>query len=237
MTTRQKRLKRAILWTLAGAVLAALGYVAFRLYDERRFADTPFGEGVRTVQIAPGSGPRAIAQALAEAGVIADPQRFFLHLRYFRRGQVAKAGEYEFDGPVTPDQALGKLVRGEVKLYRFTVPEGLRIDEVAPLVSATGLCDAGKFLQLARDPQTAKKLGVPASSLEGYLFPDTYSGPRTAGCAGIAAAMVARFKAAWAEAEPQRLPEVKLTQPQAVTLASIIEKETGQPDERPRVSC
>src|SRR5205823_5328194 len=143
------RMKRALLWTIAGALLAGLSYVAYRLYDERRFADTPFGEGVRAVQIAQGSGPRAIAQALAQAGVISDPDRFHSHLRYFRRGQVPKAGEYEFDGAVTPDQVLGKLVRGEVKLYRFTVPEGLRIDEIAPIVGATGLCDAAKFLALA----------------------------------------------------------------------------------------
>src|SRR5260221_13916334 len=101
-------MKRAFLYTLAGAVLAALSHVAWRLYDERRFVDTPFGEGVRAVQIAQGAGPKAIAQALAQAGVIADPDRFYTHVRFFRRGQVAKAGEYEFDGPVTPDQVLGR---------------------------------------------------------------------------------------------------------------------------------
>lgn len=140
-------------------------------------------------------------------------------------------------GPATPDEVLQKLVRGEVKLYRFTVPEGLRADEIAQVVGATGLCDAAAFLKLARDGAAAKSLGVPADSLEGFLFPDTYSVTRAAGCKGIAQAMVARFRAAWEQAEAQRLPSVKLTQLQAVTLASIIEKETGQPDERPRISC
>ncbi len=230
-------MKRAIVYTLALAILGAIGFAGYRLYDARRFAETPFGEGVRTVAIAPGSGARAVAQQLAQGKAISDPGRFYFHLRYFRRGQVPKAGEYEFDGPVTPDEVLARLVRGEVKLYRFTIPEGLRIDEMAPLVGATGLCDADEFLTLARDPRAAKKLGVPANSLEGYLFPDTYSVPKSMGCAGIMAAMVARFRAAWAAAEAQRSPDVKLTQPQAVTLASIIEKETAQPEERPRVSC
>jgi UPF0755 protein len=230
-------LKRALVWTLGLLVLGVLGYGALFFWQERQFAGTPFGEGTRTVEIAPGSGPRTIAQELAKAGVISDAPRFLVHLRYFRRGQVAKAGEYEFQGPVTPDDVLAKLVRGEVKLYRFTVPEGLRVDEIAPIVGATGLCATDDFLALVRSAAAAKKLGVPGNSLEGYLFPDTYSIPRTTGCPGIAQAMVARFKAAWAQAEAQRLPEVTLNEQQAVTLASIIEKETSQPEERPHVSC
>jgi UPF0755 protein len=228
---------RAVLWIVALVVLAAIGYAAYRLWDERQFVETPFGQGTRVVQIAPGSGPGAVAKALAQGGAVSDANRFLTHLRYFRRGQVPKAGEYEFTGPVRPDDVLSKLVRGEVKLYRFTVPEGLRVDEIAPIVGATGLCGAGEFLALARDAQVAKKLNVPSTSLEGYLFPDTYSMPRTQGCLGIAQVMVARFRAAWDAAEKQRLPGIALTQPQAVTLASIIEKETGQPTERPRISC
>jgi UPF0755 protein len=230
-------MKRAVLWILALAILGGLSWAAYRLWDERQFAGTPFGEGTHVVQLTPGSGPRTIAQQLGQAGVVSDAARFLVHLRYFRRGQVPKAGEYEFIGPLTPDEVLQKLVRGEVKLYRFTVPEGLRADEIAQIVGATGLCDAGEFLKQARDETVARALGVPATSLEGFLFPDTYSVTRASGCRGIAQAMVARFRAAWEQADAQRLPSVKLNQLQAVTLASIIEKETGQPDERPRISC
>jgi len=229
--------KRVVVWMLAGGILAGLGWGAFRLWDERRFATAPFGEGTRTIVIPPGSGPRTVAALLVQGGAISDADRFVTHMRFFRRGQRPRAGEYEFVGPVTPDEVLARLARGEVKLYRFTVPEGLRLDEIAPVVGATGVCDASEFLALARDPATARKLGVPASSLEGYLFPDTYSVPRGLGCAGIAQAMVARFRIAWDAAEKKRKPGVKLTQPQAVTLASIIEKETGRADERPRISC
>ena len=230
-------MKRAVLWTLALLLLGAIGYAGFRLWDERRFASTPHGVGLRTVLINPGSGPRTVAQQLAQGGVISDAGRFLTHLRFFRRGQVPKAGEYEFDGPLAPDEVLAKLVRGEVKLYRFTVPEGLRIDEIAPIIGQTGLCDGAAFLKLARDPAVVKKLGVPGTSLEGFLFPDTYSMPRGPGCPAIAQAMVLRFKAAWEVADKQRLPSVTLSQIQVVTLASIIEKETSQPEERPHVSC
>ena len=228
-------MKRVVLWLLALFVLGALGYGAFRLEGERTFAAAPFGSGTKTVQLAPGSGPHAIAHALAAAGVVSGAEEFYQHLHYFRRGTTPRAGEYEFALPLSPDEVLNKLARGEVKLYHFTVPEGLRADEIAPIVAATGLCGAAQFLALARSPGTARKLGVPAGGLEGYLFPDTYSVPRTAGCAGIVQAMVARFRQAWTQA--QRAPGVKLTESQAVTLASIIEKETGQADERPRISC
>ena len=230
-------MKRALLWIFALLILGALGYAALRLSDERRFAQTGFGEGTRTLVVPPGTGPRALARLLQDGKVVSDEARFYEHLHFFRRGKSARAGEYEFSGALTPDEVLNKLVRGEVKLYHFTVPEGLRTDEVAPLVGETGLCDADEFLKLARDPAVASKLGVPAQSLEGFLFPDTYSIPRGSGCLGIAQAMVARFQKAWQQAQPQRLPEVKLNELQAVTLASIIEKETARAEERPRVSC
>src|SRR5205085_7275541 len=83
----------------------------------------------------------------------------------------------------------------------------------------------------------AKKLGVPAPGLEGFLYPDTYSVPRGVGCMGIVQAMVARFRDEWKKADAHRAPDVKLDELQAVTLASIVEKETGQPEERPRISC
>ena len=230
-------MKRAIVWLLGLVVLAGIGFAAWRMSDERAFAAAPFGQGVRTVVVPPGTGPHALAKLLADNGVVSDADRFYTHLHWFRRNAKTKAGEYEFDGAMMPDEVLGKLIRGEVKLYRFTVAEGLRADEIAKVIGTSGLCSAGDFLKLARDPASPKKFGVPGPSMEGYLFPDTYSFPRGAGCGGIAQAMVARFQKAWAEAQTQRLPGVKLDEKQSVTLASIIEKETGQPDERPRISC
>jgi len=230
-------MKRAFLWLFTLAVLAVLGYGGFRFLDERRFAGAPFGEGARTVTIPPGTGPHALARLLAEARVVSDEHRFYTHLHWFRRNAHTKAGEYEFDGALLPDEVLGKLIRGEIKLYRFTVPEGLRVDEIASIVGNAGLCPAPEFLKLARDPASPKRFGVPGPSLEGYLFPDTYSLAHGAGCNGVAQAMVARFQRAWQQAQAQRLPSIKLDELQAVTLASIVEKETGQSGERDRVAC
>ena len=230
-------MKRAILWLFALIVVGAIGFAAYRFHDERTFAATRFGEGARTVVVPARSGPRQLAQLLARAGVVSDARRFYVHLHYFRRHSVPRAGEYEFDGPLLPDEVIGKLVRGEVKTYRFTVPEGLRADEIAQIVAGTTVCSADDFLKLVHDPASAKKMGVPAQGLEGFLFPDTYSVPRSAGCGGIVQAMVSRFRDEWHKAQAQRAADVTLDELQAVTLASIVEKETGQPVERPHISC
>src|SRR4051812_46158246 len=97
-------MKRAILWLLTLAILAALGFAAWRLSDERAFASAPFGEGTRTLTIPPGTGPKTLAKMLADAHVVSDEARFYTHLRFFRRGKQAKAGEYEFTGPLMPDE-------------------------------------------------------------------------------------------------------------------------------------
>jgi UPF0755 protein len=230
-------MKRLFLSFVALALLAAVAYGAWRYADEKRFARAAYGEGIRVVTIPSGTGPHALARLLAEHRIVSDEKRFYTHLHWFRRDAHARAGEYEFSGPLLPDDVLGKLVRGDVKLYRFTIAEGLRVDEIARVVGQTGLCAAADFLKLARDPEEPQKLNVPGPSLEGYLFPDTYSLPRSAGCAGAAQAMVARFQKAWHKAQAERLPTVNLDEREAVTLASIIEKETGQPEERPRISC
>ena len=237
MVLRFREMKRFVGWLFTFLVLGAVGFSGWRLSEERNFASTPFGQGSRTVVVPARSGPHQLAKLLADSGVVSDARRFYFHLHYFRRKTVPHAGEYEFVGPLRPDEVLGKLSRGEVKLYRFTVPEGLRADEIAPIVGATTVCSADDFLKLVRDPVAAKKSGVPGQSLEGFLFPDTYSLTRSAGCAGVVQLMVNRFREEWHKAQAQRADDVTLDELQAVTLASIVEKETGQPAERPRIAC
>src|SRR5919204_2467755 len=128
------RMKRAIAWLFALAFLAAAGFVGWRLFEERRFVATRFGEGSRTVVVPPGTGPRALAKLLADARIVSDANLFYTHLHWFRRNAHTKAGEYQFDGALLPDEVIGKMVRGEVKLYRFTAAEGLRVDEIATIV-------------------------------------------------------------------------------------------------------
>jgi UPF0755 protein len=136
-------MKRAIAWLFVLAILGALGWGAWRYADERRFVATPFGEGTRTVNIPTGTGPRALAKLLADAGVVSDANRLYTHLHWFRREAHTKAGEYQFEGALRPDDVLAKLIRGDIKLYRFTAAEGLRADEIAPIVAHS--CAAADF--------------------------------------------------------------------------------------------
>jgi UPF0755 protein len=233
------RALRAVRWGLTVVlVLAGLGtFLLWRQVDG--FRRTPFGsDEEKVVEVPAGASARAVVRTLARAGVLADAELATRLVRFLRRDpRPLKAGEYAFSGPLTPDEVLERIYRGEVRLYHFTVPEGLRIDDVAGIVGASGLAAAEDFLLLAHSGAEAHALGVPADDLEGYLFPDTYAFARGVSARQILEAMVRRAFGEYEKADALRSPEVKLDRAAAMTLASIIEKETGQAAERPRISC
>lgn len=228
---------------LAAALLVVLalgGAVALTAYrDLARFRATPYGsEEEKVIEVPAGAGPHQVVRLLARGGALSDERLAWRWLRWWKRDRrPLRAGEYVFSGALRPDEVLEKIYRGEVKTYQFTVPEGLRMDEIAAIVEQAGLGRAAELLPLMHDPAFARELGVPFRNLEGYLFPDTYTFTRNPKPRAVLAAMVQRFRVAWREAEAARLPGIDLDEARAVTLASIIEKETGQPEERPRISC
>ena len=227
---------------LALVVLAAVAAAAVgaKLYaDVVAFRDTPFGSAEeKVVDVPPGSSPRQVVRLLARGGAISDPELAWRYLRWVKRDRrPLHAGEYAFAGAMTPDEVLERIYRGEVKTYHFTVPEGLRMEEIAAIVEEAGLGRVSELLPLMRDAGLARELGVPFPNLEGYLFPDTYTFTRNPKPRAILSAMVGRFREEWKKADAQRLPGVALDEKQAVTLASIVEKETGRPEERPRIAC
>ncbi len=228
----------------AGALLlialllaGAAGLLAWRQLEG--FRSTPFGtEEEKVVEVPPGASARAVVRSLARAGVLSDGDLAARYVRFLKRDRRAlKQGEYAFAGPLSPDQVLERIYKGEVRLYRFTVPEGLRIDDIAEIVGRSGLASAENFLLLAHSSAEANALGVPAGSLEGYLFPDTYAFARGVTARQILESMVHRAHAEYERADALRSPAVKLDRAGTMTLASIIEKETGQSAERPRISC
>jgi UPF0755 protein len=218
-------------------VAAAAGALAFRAL--RLFQETPFGSlDEKVIVVPPGAPARVVVRALARGGALSDERTAWWYVRTLRRdGAHFRAGEYAFTGPLRPDEVLDRIVRGEVRLHRVTVPEGLRADEIAAIVGKSGLASEGDFLEAARDPALARSLGLPYPSLEGFLFPDTYSFPIGVTAPAIATAMVERFKEEYAKADALRAPGITLGMGEAATFASIVEKETGQPEERPRISC
>ncbi|MEI7705613.1 MAG: endolytic transglycosylase MltG [Deltaproteobacteria bacterium] len=221
------------------SVLAGGAFVWNNWRELRGFRDTPFGSGAeKLVELPMGTSAHGVIRRLAEAGVLSDEGAAWRYLRMWKRDKrTFKAGEYAFSGPLLPDVVLERIYKGEVKTWKFTVPEGLRADEIAPLIEAASLGKSAETLALMRDPEFAKELGVPFPTLEGFLFPDTYAFPHSAKPRDILSAMVARYRDAWQKAEAGRKPGVTLDEGQAVILASIIEKETGREDERERISC
>ena len=234
-----KRALGIVLVLLLLAVAAAAG--GWWWWNRRltEFARTPSGAaGTQDVLIPPGSGPRRVAEILKQAGVVSDAEMSYAWLRRERLGPKLRAGEYEFTPPISPEQAIQKIIAGQQKTYHVTIPEGLRLDEILPLLAASPLkLRLDRLQELAADPSFVKKLGIPATGLEGFLFPDTYSFTHGYTEESVLAKMASRTLEEVQAAMANRDPAVKLDPLQFVTLASIVEKETGAPDERPRIAC
>jgi UPF0755 protein len=206
------------------AALLSAGWLAYSLYQ-------PIGPLTeKFVLVRPGSSARRIATDLQSAGLIRSSFAF-LALHYYRGRPPLKAGEYRFDHAADAFEVYDRLARGDIVIRAVIIPEGYNIFEVAAAIEAAGLGTQQQFLEVARsDLSLASELDPTARSLEGYLFPDTYHFTRTQNLHDIAATMVRRFRQ---EANSLGLQS---NFHGVVTLASIVEKETAAPEERPVVA-
>jgi UPF0755 protein len=229
--------KRILL--LLGVFLLVAGVaLGIGMADLRRFARSPMAEagGDQTVILRPGLGFEGVLSRLEAAGVVTDPLRFRILARWHGLDRRIKAGEYRLSAAMTPMGVLRDLTEGRVVLRRLTIPEGFTLDQIAQAVEAAGLASADEFRRWAADPEFVQAQGIPAETLEGYLFPDTYlfSGSTTA--REIVETLLDRFRAVFKDAWRVRAEETGWTVHEIVTLASIIERETGAPAERPRIA-
>ncbi len=183
-----------------------------------------------------GASAESIGRQLQELGLVRHPSVFRL-LAYLRGdGARLRAGEYSLEGPLSLGEIEELLVKGEVVRHDVTFPEGKDFAEMAVLAGAHGL-DAAAFVKAARDPAPIRDLDPAAKDLEGYLFPDTYDVAHTPDAAPVLVArMVRRFREVM-EPQATQLTQSGLTLRQAVTLASIVEMETAQAEERPRIAA
>lgn len=233
----KQNLKRGIailagLFALA-ALVAGSGYVKIT-----RYLTTPADpHGLEQVFIiTPGQGLRQVAAGLKNQGLITDSLMFTVYARYKDAASRLKAGEYLLSPGQTPDQILSRLLAGKVRLYRITIPEGLNMDEVAAVVESAGFCKKDRFLRRCQDPEFMGDLKVPSHTLEGFLFPDTYFFPKATPCDAIIQKMVATFSDVYTPEWRERTKALGFTLQEIVTLASMIEKETGDASERPLIS-
>ncbi len=188
------------------------------------------------VEIPKGSGLSSISEKLMHSGVIANDKLFILYVMKEGWQDDLKAGEYKFEKDATMAQVVSKIVQGDVELDRVTIPEGLTVKEIAKLLHQKGVVSESEFIAETQNKELRKKLlGPGVNSFEGYLFPETYSYSRSLNSKELITLMVERFKAVYEPLSDQRR-RINLTDTEILTLASIIEKETGAGFERPIIS-
>jgi UPF0755 protein len=218
-------------------VLAVLGVIVARIVIAEVRPYKGYAGNEQFVEIPAGAGPSSIGRRLVEAGVIRDTLGFRFELTRSGAGRRLQAGEYRFDRPMTVQEVVAKIARGDVYLLPITFREGLTILEMAQVFESRGFGPAAEFVAAASDPTPIRDLDSAARDLEGYLFPDTYTMARQATAAQLVARMVAGFEQALTPKLRADAAVRGLTVRELVTLASIIEKETGKAEERSLVAA
>jgi UPF0755 protein len=229
------RIVRKILWLFLIAALGAAGWLAWALL----MPIAPSGQTF--VLLRPGYSTRHIAAELKAAGVIRS-QRAFILWHYYHHGRTLKAGEYLFDKAANIIDIQKRLRRGDVYFHTVVVPEGYTIFDVARAVEAAGLGSADDFLKVARsETSLVADIDPQAHSLEGYLFPETYQFSRMMSMQEMAAAMIRQFRLVAGQIGLTSSASPDAATPgysvhEVVTMASIVERETAVPEERPMVA-
>ena len=197
----------------------------------------------KTVYIKKGMHLRQVAGLLQEEGIIRNRYFFILITTLLREKALIKAGEYEFDFRMRPLEVLDTLVKGQVKRHLVTIPEGYTLSQIAQLMEDQKIVDGSEFLQKASSPTLITSLGLPfaevgpQATLEGYLFPETYHLYREMEPEEVIKTMVHQFKKVSGPELTNRASHLGMSEREAVILASIIEKETALPEEKPLVSA
>ena len=226
--------RRAVVAAAVFVVAVALGLGAYRAAR----AVAPLAPGSpREVMVVvhPGMDVDAIAAALRQQQVIRSPLAFRLLARQEHVGRLLEAGTYQVGPGMSPRQILQRMAAGRVTVRKVTVPEGWDAAEVVAVVRAAGLSAATGMGQALSDTALLRAAGLPQPApgvqipLEGYLFPATYAFPPGVTAAQVAQAMVARFNQAWTAQLRTQAAAQGLDTAQAVTLASIVQREVATP--------
>ena len=232
--------RRRVLGLLVASILAIFGLGVLAIWFQASLLqehEHPSAERIITVE--PGMGTREIVARLANAGIAPDQTALLLWLTVTGQGRSLKAGDYQFPSPISPLAAVDKIRRGEVAVRRVTVPEGRNRFEIAELLAEkTGLGSRDRFVALTGSPELIRDLDPDASSLEGYLFPDTYEYRPTTTPEELVALMIDRFREIYKEKPEfsQRAAERSLSLHEVMTLASMVEEEARVDEERPLIA-
>lgn len=180
---------------------------------------------------------KQVAQKLSQQGLIRSASAFQAIAFIQEKQKQVMVGEFELSPSMQPTKILGRLTSGKTVLYPITIPEGYRITEIAELLHSKGLADRETVIRETRNKSLIQSLDIPTDSLEGYLFPETYHFSKRTPESKIVQKMVDTFKKQ--VFNPQILKSAKegsLSWHEIITLASLIEKETGLDSERKIIS-
>jgi peptidoglycan lytic transglycosylase G len=242
-----------LLYLILIVVLAAAGYAAWMWYGITQPYQDFAKEGV-FVDIPHGASPRYVGYLLKRNGVVRSKLAFEIYARRHPK-RTLQAGEYFFDHPMTGHDVFWKIAGGQIFEQAFTVREGETMFDIAHELEAGKFMPAGDFLFAASDPSLIRDFAPEARTLEGFLFPATYELPRHPAASELTAQMVHKFKDEWKRVatsdlrEPaasnvqtgSKTPAISITESptarlRAVTLASLVERETPKREERPMVA-
>ena len=212
-------------------------FVIYAIFSN--YAETPTDNLNRfvTIEIPKGAGFSNVTAILEKEDLIKHKRSFYLLARLKDAPTHIRAGEYELNSSMSPADIINKFIKGKIKGHYVLIPEGFNISQIAARLAAKKLVNEEIFIKTASDPEFVSSLGIQGSSVEGYLFPDTYIFTRSMDAKKIIKFMVNRFRQKVTPDMIQRAKELGFTTKEFVTLASIIEKEGGPKEERALISA
>jgi UPF0755 protein len=202
-------------------------------------ASTPVNEDTRTriIKIKPGMTLKQVSVLLKNENLIKNSAVFKVIAFLQNKQNQIMVGEYEISSSMVPLDILRRVTSGKTVLHPVTIPEGYRITEIAGILESNGLVEKEEFIRLTQDKEVLKFWDIPGKSLEGYLFPETYHFSKFTDARKIIDTMMKTFQD---QVSPlnldKRAEAMKFTPHKVITLASIIEKETGKAEERPLIA-
>jgi UPF0755 protein len=222
---------------IVSILMVAFFVAAFVLVASGLYLVTPAKKGGQDeiFWVRYGATLREVAEALERRGIIRRKAPLLLWARLAGYGKNLKAGEYRLNPGMPPLKILHLIYRGAVVTHPVTIPEGFTTRQIGALLDEEGLVAQEVFVSLARDADTARRYGLSGPGLEGYLYPDTYHFSRGLPPLSIIDVMVRRFREVIAPLA-ERISESGMSVEEVVTLASIVEKETGLAKERPLIA-
>lgn len=233
------KLRKFVFGLFLLVMLGVLG-AGLYLYESLRMPYKGYSEPKIAVTISPGMSLNSIVYTLHQKGIVRNPELLKGIFLWKQTSGQSKAGDYVFDRPLAPLEVYEKLLKGEMSYTVVTIPEGTSIFDMPPVLQNKDLIQSAEELQkLLRSPtilNELKTIDTEINSAEGFLFPETYFLGKTDTGEKMILLMIRQFKKQYGNEERARAKELNMSTMQVVTLASLIEKETGQKSERSLIS-